>query len=161
MAEWWELGEDPASPARPDPKASAALTAPPPAALAKPPSREDLIRDVETELHAEAVEVMRGVARFADFSDEELGADGPPPWLVAQHNGDHRAAARSFRIAKASASNSKDAPIGLKLCKDIMVGMAKVRAKEKAPAKTLNLVVVQMTGQLPKFDSIEVEPQRD
>jgi len=143
--EWWEEGE-PAPLAKP---ATAAL------------SREEVIRNVETELHAEATGVMRDTLRFADLSEEEIQASTPPAWMVAECQGDDRAAARRFRVAKYALSPSKEAPIGLKLSKDLMVGMAKVRAKENAPAKTINVMMVALSAPLPKFDSMEVEPSHD
>jgi hypothetical protein len=126
-------------------------------------SREDKIREVEEELHQEAAATMRDTLRFADLTPEDLANQDPsfvPEWMVAQAGGDRALAGRRFRIAKYALMSSKEAPVGLKLSKDLMVGMAKVRAKEKTPPKILNMVVVHMTGNLPKFEEIEVEPQR-
>ena len=82
--EWWEEGEP-----APLVKASEA-----------PLSREQVMRAVEVELHAEATEVMRDTLRFADLSEEEVQSSTPPAWMVAECKGDNRAAARRFRVSK-------------------------------------------------------------
>lgn len=148
MGEWWEPDEP------------AALVKEPAAKLLLP-SRDEIVRGAELEVHQEAVTVIRDVMRFNELSDAELAAPGPPEWMIEECGGDVKVAGRRFRTARGAAMSAKDAPIAIKLSKDILVGMAKVRSMEKTAPKNLNVMVVQLSQPLPVFDSIEVEPPND
>ena len=155
MAEWYEFPEESPVPVMPGPKL----------ALVNAVPREEMIRQVEEEIHLGAASILNDALHFMDVVpgplDPETGepTDPVPPAAWVAELGEE-GAQRRLRTATLALSSSKDAPIGLKLAKDTLVGMAKVRAKENQAPKTLNMVVVHMTGNLPKFDEIEVEPQR-
>lgn len=151
---WWEFSEheEPAV-------ASAPLaSSPSPAPLAR--SRQERIADIEEEVHQEAATILQDALHFPEVLPGPPDADGNPtePTMPASWIAElgEEGAMRRMRTAQLALSSSKDAPIGLKLAKDTLVGMAKVKAAKNAPARTLNMVVVQMTGPLPEFDELEV-----
>jgi hypothetical protein len=113
------------------------------------PSR---LRDIEEEIHEEAATVLRDALAFSEIGPE----DKEPPFEWVKAFGMEKAW-RRFKTAQYALLTPKEAPIGLRIAKDTVLGMARVRAHEKAGPKTLNMVVVQMSGTLPKFDEVEVD----
>lgn len=121
-----------------------------PKPLAK--TRPDTLRDVEEEIHEEAAAVIQDALRFSELAPEAT----EPPYEWVKEVGMERAMKR-FYTAKYALMNAKEAPIGLRIAKDTLLGMVRAKSKEKAGPKTLNMVVVQMTGSIPVFDEIEIE----
>lgn len=112
----------------------------------------DRLRDIEAEIQEEAAEVIQGALSFADINPTDT--EPPHEWVKAL--GMERAWKR-FKLAQFALLTPKEAPIGLRMAKDVMMGYARVRSKEKIGPKTLNMVVVQMTGTLPTFPEREVD----
>lgn len=165
---WWEFHEElPAqtsgvapSVCGPERDAIGALSTVKPAQLVK--TRADRIADIEEELHEEAATILKDAMHFMDVEpgplDPETGERLPPqpPAAWVAELGEE-GAKRRLRTAQHALSSSKDAPVGLKLAKDALVGMAKVKAVKNAPARTLNMIVVNMTAVLPEFEELEVD----
>lgn len=120
-----------------------------PAATIVKPSR---LRDIEEEIHEEAATVIQDALAFAEINPEDK--EPPHEWVKALGQ---EKAWRRFKTAQYALLTPKEAPIGVRIAKDIVLGLARVRAHEKLGPKTLNMVVVQMTGTLPKFDEVEVD----
>jgi hypothetical protein len=135
-----------------------------PMVVAKPVTtltRAQVIQDVEEELHAESATILLDALHFADpclegTPDGEGGmlpAQVPDKWI--QELGTERAQ-RRFRTAQLALLPSKEAPVGLKMAKDALVGMAKVAAAKSAPARAINMVVVNLQAPLPVLEEREV-----
>lgn len=137
MGAWWEEEEAPLAKVEPKPLVKA---------------KPERIRDIEEEIHEESAAVVQDALRFSELSPE--AQEPPHEWV--KELGQERAWKR-FNTARYALMNAKEAPIGLRIAKDTLMGLSKVRAKEKIGPKTLNMVVVQMSGTLPKFDEVEVD----
>lgn len=121
-------------------------------APASPMAKPSRLRDIEEEVHEEAATVVHDAMAFCKIGPE----DKEPPYEWVKALGMERAWER-FKTAQYALLTAKEAPIGLRIAKDIMLGLARVRAREKVGPKTLNMVVVQMSGTLPKFEEVEVD----
>lgn len=113
-----------------------------------------LIRSIEDEMLLEASTIVRDAMKWRDI--EPSSVDAPTEWYqeLKERLGDGPAkdeAIKRFRVAKAAWMSSKDAPIGLKLATQVMVGIVKARATEDQAPRPLNVAVqiVQMPAQLP------------
>lgn len=107
--------------------------------IAKP----NTMRSIEDELHQEAGEVLQDVLQFADIDPENPVK--PKGWSD-----------KKFLRAKTGWSPAKDAPIAVKVAKDVLVGMSKARAAEKSGPKTMNMVVFY-SGKAPDFPEQDVD----
>jgi hypothetical protein len=101
---------------------------------------------MEEELYQKALSISADAMCWADLDPAEK--EPPPEWI---HELGPEAAARRFRVARAAWMSSRDAPIGLKLAHNAVVGIMKARAVEKQGPKILNATLVQMVGPLPEF----------
>ena len=135
--EWWEFPEEALVPVKPDPPVLR--------------SRADRIAAIEEEVHSEAATVINDAMHFMAF---DPASEEPPEAWVAELGAE--GAKRRMRTAQLANLPSKEAPIGLKLAKDTLVGMSKAKAARKAPSTTLNMVVVQMQGPLPQYPRREI-----
>jgi hypothetical protein len=138
MGAWYESEEEPAPLAKAEPVHLVV--------------RADRIRSLEEEIHEESADVIRDALAFADIPPDAE----EPPYEWVKELGMERAWKR-FRTVKYALCNLKEAPVALRIAKDTLVGMAKARASEKSGPRTLNMVVVQMTGTLPQFGEVEVD----
>jgi hypothetical protein len=133
--EWWETSEE-VVPAAPAPLAR---------------SRADRIAQVEEEVHAEAATIIRDALCFMKVDPDTVE---PPETWVKELGAE--GAMQRLRTAQMANLSPKEAPIGLRLAKDTLVGMSKAKAASKKPATTLNMVVVNMAGPLPQYPRREV-----
>lgn len=117
-----------------------------------PATPHQMIRAVEDEIYVEAAATVRDTLRFRDIDPE--WTEPPLEWITELGE---KEAMKRFRMARYGCMPSKDAPVGLKLAQDTLVGFAKVRAAEKAGPRTLNMVVVQMSAPMPEFGEVEVD----
>lgn len=136
--DWWEFPEEDLVPVKPDP-----------APMVR--SRADRIAVIEEEVHAEAATIIRDALCFMKVDGTTVE---PPEAWVAELGAE--GAMQRLRTAQMANLSPKDAPIGLRLAKDTLVGMAKAKAASKRPATTLNMVVVAMTGPLPTYPRREI-----
>ncbi len=111
-----------------------------------------MIRAVEDEIYVEAASTVRDTLRFKEIDPAQ---EEPPLEWIAEL-GEHEAKKR-HRLARSGWMPSKDAPVGLKLAQDTLVGFAKVRAAEKQGPRTLNMVYVKLSAPMPEFDEVEVD----
>jgi hypothetical protein len=114
-------------------------------------SRAERIGEIEEELHQESATVIADALHFVDLDPE--APEMPAGWVEELGEA---AAKRRLRTAQYGLLPAKDAPVGLRIAKDALVGMAKVKAVKNAPAKTLNMIVVNMAGPLPVYEEMEV-----
>lgn len=146
--EWWEFPEEELVPVRPDPKP-----------LVR--SRADRIAEIEEEVHVEAATVINDAMHFMAIEPGQIDVntgDEMPPQIPEEWIRElgQKGAERRMRTAQMANLPAKEAPIGLRLAKDTLVGMSKAKAQRNQPARTLNMVVVNMAGPLPQFDELEV-----
>ena len=134
--EWWEFPEEQLVPVKPD--------------LPVVRSRADRIAAIEEEVHSEAATVINDAMHFMAI---DPGSEEPPEAWVAELGVE--GAKRRMRTAQMALMSSKEAPVGLKLAKDTLVGMSKAKAQRKAPSTTLNMVVL-MGGPLPQYPRREI-----
>lgn len=113
-----------------------------------------LIKSIEDELLLEVSTIVRDAMCFRDI--EPNAEFAPAEWYQSMVDkiGDGPAkdeAAKRFRMAKAAWMNSKEAPVGLKLAQNTMIGIIKARATEDQAPRPLNVAVqiVQAPAQLP------------
>jgi hypothetical protein len=66
-------------------------------------------------------------------------------------------AQKRFRLAKAAWMNAKEAPVGIKIAKELVTGIAKARSREQAGPRVLNLTKVVIQTGAPSFPEMEVE----
>jgi len=113
---------------------------------------EDGLREIEDRVLARTLGIVED---FLHFGDIPLGSqDVPAEWQ--DELGPERAE-RRHRLASWAQMGTKDAPVGLKYTKEILVGIVKARATEKAEPKTLNLAITKIDFCLPEFPKTRVE----
>lgn len=113
--------------------------------------REQTIKNIESELLRDSMEVVNDTLRFREITP---GQDEPPPAWVREV-GQKRAVER-LRVANAGWMSKKDAPIAVQLAQVVAVGIIRSRATEKAGPKTFNVAMVQMSAPLPTFPELDV-----
>lgn len=110
------------------------------------------LREVENRVLKKSLEI---VDDFLHFGDIEMGStEVPEEW---QDELGPEAAARRHRLATWAQLGAKEAPVGLKYTKEILVGIVKARATEKAEPKRLNIAITKIDFQLPEFPSTKVD----
>lgn len=117
-----------------------------------PASPHSLIRAVEDEIYTEAAATVRDVLRFKDIDPSQQKC--PPEWIAELGEAE---ADKRLRMARSGWLPSKEAPVGLKLAQDTLIGFAKARAAEKQGPRTLNIAYVQLSAPLPEFEELEVD----
>lgn len=126
------------------------------AKLAKRPTDKDMeqLEAIEYGLQVRAAEIV-GDSLLAPEVPPDISAM-PDEWIA--RFGDSERARRAFIVAKAAWENSKEAPLFVKQAHNFLVGLMKVRAREKQDkeAPPLNLTMVNMNFQLPEFPSKKV-----
>lgn len=126
------------------------------AKLAKRPTDKDMeqLEAIEYGLQVRAAEIV-GDSLLAPEVPPDISAM-PEEWIA--RFGDSERARRAFIVAKAAWENSKEAPLFVKNAHSFLVGLMKVRAREKQPdAPQLNMTMVNMNFQLPEFPSRKVD----
>ena len=138
----------------PDPVADAlAASAVPDPKLAR--SREEFITNIEHQVHKEAAGIVSDALHFADIDPDD---DDPPQAWIDELGVE--GARKRLRTAKYALQTPKEAPIGLRIAKDTMVGMSKAKAGKKGPSHVLNMLVVKMTGPVPQYEELEIVEKR-
>jgi hypothetical protein len=103
---------------------------------------EDRLRGVENDLFEASLQVSADMLAFCEIEPGEKNV--PQPWI--EKYGLERAQKR-LRVAQASWSSGKDAPVALKHAALLAVGIIRSRAAEKAAPRQLNIVMVELTEQ--------------
>ena len=111
------------------------------------------LHDVESEIFLASMTTVRDGLRFRDIDPSAVS----PPRAWIDEIGEEEAW-RRFRMAIAAWQPGKNAPAGLSMAKDIMVGIAKARASEKSSDRPLNVAVqVAVPMSVYKYPTREVE----
>lgn len=118
-------------------------------AMAKVPQAEAL-RAIENRVLDKAMNIVEATL---DFREVDPAVEEPPPEWFEKY-GDQ--AIQRYRLARAGWMKPSEAPVGMKVAYNVLVGVVKARATEKAPPK-LNIQLVQMQVNLPTFPEQEVE----
>lgn len=106
---------------------------------------------IRTEIHERSAGVVDAALRFAEIDPE---AKGPPQEWVDELGPD--LAMKRFRVAQAAWLNGKQAPAGIKVATDVMLGLEAAKARENAPVLQLNVGRVEMNFEMPVFEEEEV-----
>lgn len=112
----------------------------------------DRLRNVEDKVLGKALTIVQDALHFADL---DMGDSKIPDAWVDEVGID--GAERRHRAATWSQLNAKEAPVGLKMAKEVLVGIVKARATEKAEPKRLNIAITKIDFQLPAFPSVAVD----
>jgi hypothetical protein len=102
---------------------------------------------------------MRILSHSMDFADIEEDQDFVPQEWIDEAGGDMKLARARFRVAKGSWKGTADQPAGIKTAVQTAMGIIRARSTEKQGPRVLNVQVVNLSGPLPVFDAIDVEPQ--
>lgn len=117
-----------------------------------PASQEESLRTVEDKILTKAMTVVQDALHFADI---DMGTEVcPAEWI---DDIGPEAAARRYRAATWAQLNQKEAPVGLKYAKEVLVGIVKARATEKQEPRKLNIAITKIDFQLPEFPSQAVD----
>ena len=116
----------------------------------------DHVRQIDRRLEQGVDEILDGAMKFADIAIGEK--ECPQEWVDAYGEEE---AHKMFRLAQMAQMSAKDAPVGLKLAKELKVGMMAARAKEKHRPQTLNVALVKMAAPVPEFPVVEVQGDDD
>lgn len=118
----------------------------------------DLIREIEDELFIDSATVVNDSMKFADIEFDESGevVDYPASWRVELTPENLK---KRLRIAKANWMTSNEVPHGVKMAKEIAVGIMKARANEGAGAESLRIkhIVMPNPTVMKEFGEIEVD----
>lgn len=141
---WYDVDEDervrPAEiiPAKPDP-------------LAGVPHQKWLVSR-QRKIFLDSAQVLEDALAAREL---DVDADGPPEEWIRDLG--EKEAKRRFRMAQAGWLNAKEAPVVIKVAKELLVGISKAMAADNSGPKVLNLQVVNMpqTANLPEFPEIE------
>jgi hypothetical protein len=104
-------------------------------------------------IFAKAAGVLESTLAFEDIDP----ADELPPaeWIVALGQ---KEAMKRFRVAKAAWLNAKEAPVGIKVAKECVVGISKALGAESQAPKILNMQAVQISlGPAPEFPKVRID----
>ncbi len=119
-------------------------------------SPHERLKKIEDDILKKAMITIDEAMSWRDIDPGEKNI--PPDWMDM----DPDEAVKRLRVANAAWMNKKEAPVGLNIAKDVLVGIIKARATEKAaPMHTLNIMHVQMTAPMPQFDVIQLEAEND
>lgn len=108
------------------------------------------LRSREDGILGSAMEVLEGTLAFKDIDPQQDTI--PPEWADM----DPDLATRRLRLARAAWLPVAEAPIGMKLAKDLAVGIIKARSMEKSTPRPLN-VAIQIVTSPPQFPSRVVD----
>lgn len=101
---------------------------------------QDRLKSIEDGLLLQSFDVVSDVISFSEISPD---AEEPPrEWLASMTP---EAALRKFRRVQAGWRTQSDAPIGVRVAKDTLLGILKTRSNEKT-APQLNVQIVQLTA---------------
>ena len=115
--------------------------------------RADEFAQLEEQLFQSA---LRGLNDAMNWHDIDPNEKLPPNDWVEKFGSPERANA-VFRVAKAMWDNAKEAPIGLKIDSQVVTGIMKARATEKAGPRQLNVSIVKVTQPAIVFPEKEVD----
>lgn len=117
--------------------------------------RQDKLKELENELFAENMAIMRDMACFRDIDPD---CEEPPEQWVTEVGPIE--ARKRLRIAKAAWLSAKEAPVALAVSKSITMGIIKARATEKAGPRSLNVALVHMVAPASQFEERELEEKK-
>lgn len=110
------------------------------------------IEAAQKELFDQARAVIGDALHFRDL---DPALTEPPPMWTAELGEEE--AWKRFRMAKAAWENLKTAPVGLKLAKEVIVGISKAVASKTEGPRVINLVKVELPGGHVEFPEMEVD----
>lgn len=118
-----------------------------------PLARETIekFRLLEDEILSEATDIIQGAMSFHKI--DPTAKEPPDEWVKSL--GRERATER-FRLAQYALMNAKEAPVGLKMATAVHGSIVKARSTEKAGARPLNVMLVQMPAANVKYPELEV-----
>ena len=134
--------------------ADALATVPQKKSVTRAREREERLKHIEDELLERNMNIVRDVAAFREIDPT---SDEPPEAWVLEHGREE--AIKRHRVARAAWMSQTEAPIAIRIAKDIAIGITKARAAEKTGPRQLNVQVVQMpsTINVNFGEEIEVE----
>ncbi len=100
------------------------------------------IQKLENELLEKSQETMLAVAMFAEVEPPVEGQEAVIPESFHERFGDR--AKTMYRVAQMANLPGSEAPVGLKMTQQTLVGITKSRATAKQAPRTLNMTLVQM-----------------
>lgn len=90
------------------------------------------------------------------FRDLDPAADAPPEKWVSELGTDE--AWKRFRVARSAWMSAKEAPVGIKVAKELVIGISKALGDSAQAPRIINMQKVTVhTGPAPEFPIIEVE----
>jgi hypothetical protein len=111
------------------------------------------LQAVEDQVLADAINVVSHALNFADMGfDEEGKAVTPESWDALSVS----EKAKRIRLAQASWLPSSEAPYGLKLSFDAMIGIIKARAAKESGTRVLNIENATFPSPSPLVQDLEI-----
>ena len=129
------------------------LEAPAPRVLSKAEKRQEQLRTIEDDMLSDGLNLVSGAIDITalDPDNPELMPEG---WKELYGIA---GAKKRLRAATYGLMSAKEAPIALKMATQIVTGIIKARAAEKAGTRSLNIGQAVFIGQRVKYDELEVE----
>lgn len=112
--------------------------------------QQDRLRGIEDDLLERSLTTVQDALAFQEIDPEQAS----PPLAWVEELGP-KAAERRLRLAKAAWMSAKDAPVGLKVAKDMAAGIIRARSAEQAAPRLA--VAVQVVTSSAQYPSIEVD----
>lgn len=109
-----------------------------------------LLRGIEDDLLRTSLTTVRDALMFQDIPED---CPAPPAEWVAELG--EAGAEKRLRLALAAWRNAKEAPVGLKMAKEVAMGIIKARSTEASAAR-MN-VAVQIVTQVANYEVLEIE----
>lgn len=122
------------------PEAHEAIVVDKPRAIETRQASESRLRGMTDKLLREAEQTILDASYYRHIDPEQIDVV-PEEWV--RELGPERAEIRRRTAAYALLPSAK-APIGLRMQKDVMIGILKVRAAEKVAPRVFNAVLIQM-----------------
>lgn len=117
--------------------------------------KQNRLKNMEDAILAKSMRILESSLDFPDIDEDTV--DVPQEW-IDEAGGDEKIAKARFRVAKGSWKSTADQPAGIKTAAQIMTGIIRARSTERQGPRVLNVQVVNLSGPLPVFDTIDVEP---
>lgn len=107
----------------------------------------------QQEIFEEAAKITEDVLAFRDL-DPAL-TEPPPEWVAALGEDE---ALKRFRVARSAWMSAKEAPVGIKVAKELVVGISKALGESAQAPRILNMQKVTVySGKPPEYQVVEVE----
>lgn len=129
---------------------------PPLAKVEKPeiePAKHRWLQKTQERVFNKSAQVLEASLAFIDIDP----ADELPPadWIVELGQ---KEALKKWRVARAAWMNAKEAPVGIKIAKECVVGISKALGADAQAPKILNMQAVQINlGPAPEFPKVRID----